>query len=609
MKISNYKQTVFLLLSLLFVFQSCDSDYLEAQPENNLNTDAIFQNRNQTERWWAGLFTRIPDFFNMPYGFQYSFMTDELDSSQWNLPVINSGALNPASSPSNFQQLYESIRLCSIFLQNIEGNQELQSLQNGDKIIAQYRGEATFLRAYYYWYMMRQVGPVVIVPLEPASPTDELQIPRSTWDESVEFVLTQLELAKADLPTDYFQTGTTTVDASQIGRINKMIVEAVESQILLYHASPLYNGNTTMTDFTNLDGTQLLNSNYDAGRWATAATAAKRAIDIAEANGKGLYTANGSSAFETAYNSVRNMYWDGWQTEGVWVRPSSAVTGTYEIHASPRGIAGTAYNGIAVVQKLVDDFRTASGLKIEDDPNYTEVNYEATATPYYVAGTNSMFANREARFYANVNFNGAVMPGNPKPGETAVEFYNTGNSGKAGAPRDWPKTGFSARKNVHPTFSVNPYVAVSRPAMLIRVAELYLNYAEALNESSPGNPDITNYLNRVRNRAGLPNIASGLSQSQMREEIRLERRIELCYEGAHRFSDVRRWMVAEEEGYKQGGDYFGMTMDAGNTLSSPEFHVRSKAFERASWQRKYYFLPYGQNEADRNLELVQFPGY
>lgn len=93
------------------------------------------------------------------------------------------------------------------------------------------------------------------------------QIPRSTWSECVEFVLAEMAEAKQNLPTDYYQGGTADIDGTQVGRINKIIVEAVESQILLYNASPLFNGNTELADFRNFDGTQLIPQSYDSNKW------------------------------------------------------------------------------------------------------------------------------------------------------------------------------------------------------------------------------------------------------------------------------------------------------------------------------------------------------
>jgi len=251
----------------------------------------------------------------------------------------------------------------------------------------------------------------------------------------------------------------------------------------------------------------------------------------------------------------------------------------------------------------------ASGLSITQDPAYTETGFTTSGNNYYVAGTSKMYQGREPRFYAFVTFNGSVIPGAPKSGMTRVEFYNTGNSGRAGAPRDWPKTGYTIRKNIHNTFSVTPAVNVARPSMYIRLAELYLNYAEALNEFDPTNPDVLQYLNAIRNRGGLLSIAPGtLSQEQMRETIRKERQIELAFEN-HRYLDVRRWKVADKPGYYQGGAYTGMDMTKGTTLSDVGFHTRTVAVRRAAWNNRFYFLPFLQSEMDRNKELVQLPGY
>lgn len=601
----NYK--IITLVLLTFSFVGCNDDFFDSQPDNLLSTDNIFENKAQTERWWAGLFTNIPDIWGYPYNYQYGLMCDEMDASNWTNPSLNSGAITPDNYFFGYTNYYERIRLATIFLENIDNNDEILALNGGQEIIRQYKGEAQFLRAYYYWIMMKHLGPVSIQPLASGSPTDDYQIPRSTWTECVEFVLSEMAEAKQNLPVDYFQSGSTVVDGTQVGRINKMIVEAVESQILLYNASPLFNGNTDLANFKNLDGTQLIPQQYDASKWEQAATAAKEAITLAESNGKALYQAGGSDTFSAAYNSVKNLYWDGWNIEGIWLRTSSNAY-NWEVHSVPRSTQNAGYNGLAVVQRLVDDFRTSTGETIEESNQYTEVGYSSSSTPYYAAGTSNMYVNREARFYAWVTFNGSVHPSISKSGEPYVEFYNTGNSGKAESPRDWPKTGYTVRKNIHPSFR-SDQGSFGRPAMLIRLAELYLNYAEALNESNPGHQDILTYLNRVRVRAGLPAITDALSQKEMRQAIRMERRIEFCFEAGHRFFDVRRWKIADEPGSYQGGPYYGMNMNQGTELSSDEFHTRVQAFTRVPWQQKFYFFPYAQMEMDRNKQLVQFPGY
>lgn len=588
---------------------SCNDKFFDAQPDNLLNIETIFSNRAQTENYWGGLYAPIPDIWDQPYTFFYSSITDEMDISNWQEFPVNSGALSADNVNANYINYYTKIRQCQIFIDNVDKCKELLLAEDGATLVKQYKAEAKFLSAYYYWLMMKMLGPVVIMPTNAADAAgNNYQIPRSSWDECVEFVLNQINEAEADLPVEHYQTETT-VDGTKLGRINKMVAEAVKSEITLFDASPLYNGNTDMSNWRNLDGKQLLNPNYEANRWQKAATQAKAAIDLAEANGKGLYKVEkkGADAFENAYLSTRDVFWDGYQKEGVWLRPYTYREG-WERSAAPRAVVGTPYNGLAVIQELVDDFRMKDGDNINKSATYNENTYVTEGSKYYVAGTNKMYTDREPRFYSYITFNGSMIPGVAKSGQSRVEFYATGNSGKNGAPRDWPKTGYTARKNLHPGYGFNPSTVTNRAAMLIRLSELYLNYAEALNESQPNHPDILIYLNKIRTRAGLPAIIESLSQSKMREEIRLERRIELCFEGK-RYFDVRRWKVADQEGYYQGGIYHGMDMNKGTTLSAPDFHKRVPSVRRADWNNKNYFMPWHQTEMDRNKQLVQIPGY
>ncbi|WP_312697764.1 RagB/SusD family nutrient uptake outer membrane protein, partial [Sphingobacterium mizutaii] len=574
MKINYKKISIMLLLAATTMsMNSCNDKFFDAQPDNLLNIETIFSNRAQTENYWGGLYSPIQDVWDQPYNYFWSAITDEMDVSNWQEFPANSGALSADNVNTMYVNYYNKIRQAQIFIDNVDRCTELLTAENGATLVKEYKAEAKFLRAFYYWSVMKMHGPAVILPLVSDDAAGEnYQIPRSSWDESVAFVIAQIDEAIKDLPVEHFQMGTTTVDGTQLGRINRMVAEAVKSEILLFHASPLYNGNTAMSNWRNLDGKQLINPTYDASRWQKAATQAKAAIDLAERNGKALFVKTGANDFETAYLSTRDVFWDGYQKEGIWLRPATNRY-QWEIHASPRAISGTAYNGLAVVQELVDDFRMQNGQTIQQSSTYNENTYSSVETRYYAEGTNKMYMDREPRFYSYITFNGSLIPGAPKTGMKWVEFFATGNSGKNGAPRDWPKTGYTARKNIHPSFSVNPSNATNRAAMLIRLSELYLNYAEALNEAQPNHPDVLVYLNKVRTRAGLPALAAGLSQARVRQEIRTERRVELCFEGK-RFFDVRRWKVADQEGYRQGGNYEGMDMTKGTAINSPDFYKR-----------------------------------
>jgi len=616
----NYIKVIIMtaFCATMIVPTSCKK-YFDTVPDDIVKTDDIFTSKPETEQWLAGLYSRIPDIWAMPYTYQYSMMCDEMDASQWVNPAINTGSLTAGGNNLSGLGYYENIRLATIFLLKIDGNKEISSLANGALIIKQYKGEARFLRAYYYWLMMKTMGPVVIVdPNKIAVTSDTNQIPRSSWDACVKFIMAEFEQAKSDVQVNDYTIGTNTISGTQTGRINQMIIAAVESEVLLYHASPLFNGNTDLSDFKNLDGTQLFNQTADVTRWQNAADAAKAAIDLAEANGKSLYQVANPDKFTAAFLSCRNLFWDGATTEGIWLMPhSNYLLGSsydgWEVNCCPRSVQGGGYNGMAVVQNLVDDFRMADGSTRTTNSSYNENTYTSTASDYYVAGTNTMYTNREPRFYVDITFNGALNPGvsDANVGSTnnsRVEFFNTGSSGVGGNSRNSPKTGYTARKNITPSFYAGGTITY-RPSMLIRLAELYLNYAEALNESPTGNRnDMLIYLNRVRTRAGLPALTD-LGQSAMRNQIRLERRLELCFEAGNRYFDVRRWKIPDQPGSNQGGNFYGMNMNAGTSLSDPAFHVRTVAFTRTSWVRKMYFFPYGQDEMDRNKQLVQFPGY
>jgi hypothetical protein len=383
------------------------------------------------------------------------------------------------------------------------------------------------------------------------------------------------------------------------------------SEVLLYDASPLFNGNQAFAGFKNPDGKTLMNLTYDASKWGKAAAAAKVAIDHATANGKKLYKETNADPFVAAVNSCRNLFLNGWSDEGIWLR---TVTGyaAWELDAAPRAANGTATNAVlSVPQEMIDKYRMVNGKRIDETGStYVESGFAAAAkTGFYVAGTSNMYVNREPRFYANITFNGSNIPFVPKTGLTKVEFWPAGNSGNAnGAQSMYPKTGYLVRKNTNVSRNLQSNAGnIVRPAMYIRLGELYLNYAEALNEADPGNADILTYLNAIRVRGGIPALTGTFDQATMRSLIQRERCIELSYEG-HRFFDIRRWKIATVPEGRQGGDFFGMNVFTGTGLSDPAFYVRTRTSTRV-WFDRYYFFPLPQSEVQKNLNMVQTFGY
>jgi hypothetical protein len=228
---------------------------------------------------------------------------------------------------------------------------------------------------------------------------------------------------------------------------------------------------------------------------------------------------------------------------------------------------------------------------------YVETGYVATASPdgYYPAGVRNMYVGREPRFYACVNFAGRRWKA------SNCEFWNTGVDGRSKSATDYCSTGYLLRKycNEDLLYINNAYQNDYRTRVhYFRFGELYLNYAEAVNEAE-GPAKAYYYMNRIRTRAGLPELREGLNQAQMREKIRHERRIELAFEN-HRFFDVRRWKTAPETENKP---IHGMNIYAGTRLNDDAFYERTVVEPRV-FQSEHYLFPIPQGELDRTERII-----
>ncbi len=606
------KHIIAISIIAAFLFTGCKKGFFDNAPKDLQTIDMVFQNKLEAENWLAGVYNRLPDVWadGNVTGRGLAELSDELEL---NAPsAIGAGSLSSQSAINVYTNYYQAIRLANIFMANINNSKtNLLKEPNGAELIRQYTGEARFLRANYYWMLIRLYGPVVLVGDRVAGVDDNFQVPRNSWKECIDYILAEMDSAKALVPEKHVVPSSGADDLSQTGRITKLIVEAVKSQVLLYDASPLFNGNADFAAFTNTDGKQLMNLTADPSKWAKAAAAAKSTIDYAEASGKKLYKITNADPFLAAVNSLRGLFLTGWSDEGIWIRTNTAY-GVWEEDAAPRAANGTKTNAVlSLPQEMVDKYRMINGKNIEETgSNYVEAGFTNTAKAnFYVAGTSNMYVNREPRFYVNVTFNGSTVPFVPKTGVTRVEFWPTGNSGNAnGSQTMFPKTGYLVRKNTNVSRNLQTNAGnVVRPAMYIRLAELYLNYAEALNESNPGHADVLTYLNAVRTRAGIPAIAPGLGQVALRALIRRERCIELAYEG-HRFYDVRRWKIAGQPEGRQAGEFHGMNVFTGQSLGDVAYYARTRTSTRI-WYDRYYLLPLPQSEVNKNLKMVQTMGY
>ena len=259
-------------------------------------------------------------------------------------------------------------------------------------------------------------------------------------------------------------------------------------------------------------------------------------------------------------------------------------------------ITGYAADGFTPV------INAASGYT---ESGFTSSNYADPTVPTRILAplrSSKMYYQREPRFYANITFNGQKWLYN-QSGDFFTQLNFTGNSGKAVGVNDYCPTGYVVRKCA----PEGPWTIQDRVDILLRLAQVYLNYAEALNEYNPGNPDILKYINLIRERAGIPQYGAGTNplpvpadQNAMRTAIRAERTVELMFENT-RYFDVRRWNIAQET---QNKPIYGMNIGADGSA----FYARTKIEDRV-FDNRLYFFPIPQGEISIDAQLIQNPGF
>lgn len=613
MKILKYSIFIIAITTSL----SC-SDYLDKEPEDQLTLEKVFNDKTRTEDWLAGIYSGVPDpYFGFLKDIGYDSLGDDMAPSTgweqfgWNVIAKQGGNWSASSSwDSNYwDELPKRIRSAYIFIENVK---YLPGQKVTEEDVETMKNEARFLIAYYNWLLMEAYGPIP-VNTGILSADEELLKERRPYDETIAWIDTELKELSTLLPDKY-------TDGSKFGRATSVMALAVRARMLLFAASPLVNGNDDYNGFVNSKGEALFNSTYDQNKWTKATLASKELIDVAQQAGHGLYYEYTEDGSIDPFLSYQNMMFkkptDG-NSEILFARPSSSYS-EYDKHAQPRGTGGNG--GLGVTQSLVDAFFMENGLPISD-PNSGYVEKGFSENPEFrntewievqgdqedksgqvtLAGAYNMYTHREPRFYISVLYNRAWYRRENRTTRFMLEEWDGGPT------HDAPQNGYLVRKKVHPDYDpragINPY----RPGILYRLGEAYLNYAEALNESDPGNPEIIQYINLIRERAGIPELQTGMNQDEMREAIRRERRVELNCEDGIRYNDIRRWKIGEET---LNRDFWGMNFYSNETCDDENntncFFQRS-VYQTRKFSKKNYWVPIHQSEIDINPDLVQNP--
>lgn len=653
-KKSKIVQRLFLVILTCTLLQACN-DYLDVVPDNVPTLDHAFADRFSCEGYLFtcysympryGNMIEMPEFMGSEEFFTYDSPLNRLDQTMIGITLGRQNVGDPIANVWDGnrygQPLYKAIRDCNIFLENVHRPFDLQPYER-DRWIA----EVKFLKAFYHFYLMQSYGPIIIVdenyPVS-ASP-EEMRAYRVPFDECVQYVSDLLDSAVVDLPLKI------TDRTTELGRATRPIALAVKAKLLVMAASPLFNGNGDYTGMIDNRGTKLFNTEYDQQKWVSAAEACKEAIDVAEEAGIRLLTSGG---VQHLYNlndtlsqqfDLRMILYQKWNSETIW----GSVRGNYK--GGDNGmqdltgckISTKEMSQVHVRQQVVPTFNLAeayysrNGVPIDEDIDFDYSNRFKTRVAteqdkWYIRSgeeTAILHFNREPRFYASIGFDRAIWWGNGSyefkdedyADDSKVRFIKGRGGEVAGrsASDYYSATGYWAKKLNNPLDETPQGGGEdwagegSIPFPIIRLADLYLLYAEALNEANETPlAETYQYIDRIRERAGLDGVIESwrnhsvspdkpLSKDGLRSIIHKERQIELAMEGA-RFWDLRRWKEAEQ--------VWNENVKAWNTVGegSSDFY-KQVILDQRVFSRKDYLWPIRESDLSVNKNLVQNYGW
>nr|QIM10887.1 membrane protein [uncultured Muribaculaceae bacterium] len=525
-------------------FSSCD--VLDVEPLDSYTEDVIFQDANLTEAYVTINYTRPRNGWSRN---SLRFCSDEsMENFNWsNCWTINTGGMTPDQlGPLDiWANYYSYIKNCNIFFNNLDN---LNSISEDKRDILV--GEATFFRAYYYMELVNNYGGVPLITRLFDLDDPEMMVKRDSYEDCVDFIVKEFTKAAELLPVRF--------SGADFGRATKGAALAMKARMLLYAASPLWNPSN------------------DRSRWQAAADAAKEVLDLGvyslDPDYKGLFL-NAESP-EIIFQRLYNSEFGNW----------------YDWYNSPNGWGG--YSCTTVLQEMVDSYEMEDGSM--PDPSI------------YAKATDNPWAGRDPRFYASIVCDGQDFRGRE------IEFWvnEDGETGGVDSEKgrdawNYSKTHYTIRKFMDESLVNSWSDKSSQPWIYCRLAEVYLNYAEALFHL--GDEDgARKYVNLVRERARggnasiLPDVTA--SGDELLAKIRHERKVELAFE-EHRFYDVRRWKIGETT---DTGEFHGIniTKMADGTKKYEIFKIQDRLFKAAD-----YLLPIPNYECRKNDLLEQNPGY
>ena len=558
-------KSLILFLGCLTMTVGCaDMDYDEIV---SYDKEDVFESFDRTERFVTNIYGYLDyDFGNYGSGAMLASATDEADFA-WSISNIHD-FYNGAWSPMNYitgtwSDSYSAIRAANYYLQESEGRIFDEFEYNKDYYeqmadIERYPYEVRFLRAYFYFNLIREYGDVPLVTTVLTEP-EANEVTRTPVAEVIDFIVSECDAIAGELPVSY-----SSLPSAETGRVTRGTVLALKARALLYAASPL------------------LNPEQDLSKWNAAALANKNVLDSCAVYGNSL--GKYSALWGTTNYKASEM---------IFVRQIGDLN-SLEANNFPIGVEG-GNSGNCPTQTLADAYQMKATGLAWDEPG-SGYNPEK---PY---------DGRDPRFAMTIAKNGDTSW--PNYNTTPLETFEGGVNGSP-IPGATP-SGYYLKKYCDATVDLRPDTRNSKRHSWItyRLGEFYLNYAEAVFHVL-GSADATNAtyimsareaVNMIRNRSdvNMPGLPAGLSNSEFEEKYMNERMVELAFEG-HRFWDVRRW--------KKGELFKRVTlMKIAKDPDSGELSYQRQVKNR-SWDDKMYFSPIPDQEIRKNKKLTQNPGW
>ena len=577
---------------------SCTDGY-EAEPVENFTIDYVFSTTDsvgkQAVQHLRNIYRHLENGHNRVGGDYLDSATDDAmsiyfdDSYVYDL-LTGRYTANRRVGDMGWDLYYQTIREATIHIANIDRvpfnltyvkGGEVETTPDGklkeNPLNATMKSEARFLRAFAYFELVKRYGGVPLLGDRVFTLEDDIQLPRNSFADCVEYIVSELDLAKGDLRG----TPMTESDASNYAFVvTREACEALKCRVLLYAASKLFNQEPLER------GNELVGyASYDVNRWKLAADAAKEFIETYGHKGSGVFNLNAN---------FRNAFINFYSTENpeiIWAHRGYLNSTSIESMNGPLGFtAGAMGAGYTLpTQNLVEAFPMKDGKKIGE----SKYSYDFS----------NQYVNRDPRLEMTVLHNGSNWLG-----RQLATYQNGGNNPTSSAL--YTRTSYYMCKFMADYSSgKTEYSSTPHPWIHFRYAEILLNYAEAMNEfAGPDADGVVDCITMLRKRAGIEagddnryGIKQGISQAEMRELIYNERRIEMAFE-EQRYYDIRRWKIAEEI-YQEPVRGLTITNRDGMMVYS------SRDLINVKWDNRRYLYPIPYSEVLKNSNMVQNPNW